>query len=73
MEAIPNILAQRYASKAIRDIWSPSGKIKLEREYWIAVMKAQADLGLDIPQEAIKAYEACLLYTSDAADEVSPV
>jgi adenylosuccinate lyase len=60
MEAIPNILAQRYASKAIRDIWSPSGKIRLEREYWIAVMKAQADLGLDIPQEAIAAYEAAV-------------
>ena len=58
MEAIPNILAQRYASAAICDIWSPSGKIRLEREYWIAVMKAQADLGLDIPAEAIAAYES---------------
>jgi adenylosuccinate lyase len=57
MEAIPNILAQRYASAAIRDIWSPSGKIRLEREYWVAVMKAQAGLGLDIPAEAIAAYE----------------
>jgi len=57
MEAIPNILAQRYASSAIRQIWSPSGKIRLEREYWIAVMKAQADLGLDIPAEAIADYE----------------
>jgi adenylosuccinate lyase len=57
MEAIPNILAQRYASKAIREIWSPSGKIRLEREYWIGVMKAQADLGLDIPAEAIADYE----------------
>jgi adenylosuccinate lyase len=57
MEAIPNILAQRYASNAIREIWSPSGKIRLEREYWIAVMKAQADLGLDIPAEAIADYE----------------
>ena len=60
MEAIPNILAQRYASKAISDIWSPSGKIRLEREYWIAVMKAQADLGLDIPADAIAAYEKVL-------------
>ncbi|NDV62058.1 adenylosuccinate lyase [Puniceicoccales bacterium CK1056] len=60
MDAIPNILAQRYASAAIRDIWSPSGKIRLEREYWIAVMKAQVDLGMSIPAEAIKAYEAAL-------------
>ncbi len=54
---IPDILAQRYASKDIRDIWSPEGKILLERELWIAVMKAQKELGLDIPSEAIEAYE----------------
>lgn len=60
MEAIPNILAQRYASAAIREIWSPTGKVRLEREYWIAVMKAQADLGLDIPREAISAYESVI-------------
>jgi len=55
---IPNVLAQRYASAAMRDIWSPTGRIRLERELWIAVMKAQAELGLDIPAEAIAAYEA---------------
>ena len=60
MDAIPNILAQRYASPAIRQIWSPTGKIRLEREYWIAVMKAQLDLGMDIPVEAIQAYEAAI-------------
>lgn len=57
MEAIPNILAQRYASAAMQEIWSPAGKIRLERKYWIAVMRAQAELGLDIPQQAIAAYE----------------
>lgn len=60
MDAIPNILAQRYASSQIREIWSPSGKIRLEREYWIAVMKAQIDLGMSIPREAIEAYEAVI-------------
>jgi adenylosuccinate lyase len=60
MESIPNVLAERYASARIRDIWSPSGKIRLEREYWIAVMKAQVDLGMSIPQEAIAAYEAAI-------------
>ena len=39
-------------------IWSAEGRIVLEREYWIAVMKAQRDLGLDISDEAIAAYEA---------------
>ena len=54
---IPNVLAERYASAAIKDIWSGEGRIVLERELWIAVMKAQADLGLDIPVEAIADYE----------------
>lgn len=60
MDVIPNILAQRYASHAIREIWSPKGKIRLERELWIAVMKAQADLGLPISAEAIRAYESVI-------------
>ena len=54
---IPDVLAERYASKAMRQIWSAEGKILLERDLWIAVMKAQKELGLDIPQEAIDAYE----------------
>ena len=55
---IPNILAERYASAAISQIWSAEGRIVLEREFWIAVMKAQKELGIDIPQEAIDAYES---------------
>lgn len=62
---IPNVLAERYASSAIQAIWSAEGRIILEREFWIAVMKAQKDLGLDIPQEAIEAYEK-------AKDSVDP-
>lgn len=54
---IPNVLAERYASPALRALWSPEGKIRLEREWWIAVMKAQRDLGLDIPAAAIADYE----------------
>ncbi len=57
MTAIPNVLAERYASAAIANIWSAEGRIVLEREFWISVMKAQRDLGLDIPEEAIAAYE----------------
>ena len=55
---IPNVLAERYASPAMQAIWSAEGRIVLEREFWIAVMKAQRDLGLDIPEDAIRAYEA---------------
>lgn len=57
MDIIPNVLAERYATPAMRAIWSARGRIVLERELWIAVMKAQRDLGLDIPSEAIEAYE----------------
>ncbi len=55
---ISNVLAERYASKAICDIWSGEGRIVLERDLWIAVMKSQKELGLDIPQEAIDSYES---------------
>ena len=51
MSVIPNVLAERYASAAMKSIWSAEGRIILEREFWIAVMKAQKDLGLDIPDK----------------------
>lgn len=54
---IPNILAERYASPSMYELWSAEGRIILEREFWIAVMRAQKDLGLPIPGEAIEAYE----------------
>lgn len=57
MSIIPDVLAERYASKAMKSIWSAEGRIVLEREFWIAVMKGQKDLGLDIPAEDIAAYE----------------
>lgn len=55
--AIPNVLAERYASPAMKEIWSAHGRILIERDYWIAVMKAQRDLGVAIPTEAIRDYE----------------
>jgi adenylosuccinate lyase len=56
-EPVLNVLAERYASQAVRDVWSQRGKVLLERDFWIAVMKAQRDLGVPIPAEAIKDYE----------------
>jgi adenylosuccinate lyase len=41
----------------MRAVWSAEGRVLLERDYWLAVLRAQKDLGLDIPQEAIDAYE----------------
>ncbi|WP_296132705.1 adenylosuccinate lyase [uncultured Corynebacterium sp.] len=57
---ISNVLSTRYASPDMAEIWSPEHKIILERQLWIAVMKAQKDLGVDIPAEAITAYEAAV-------------
>ncbi len=54
---IPNVLAERYASTAIKEIWSAEGRIVLERELWIAVMKAQSELGIEIPGDAIADYD----------------
>ena len=54
---IPNVLAERYASDRIIKIWSPENKVLLERELWIAVLKAQRENGADVPEEAIAAYQ----------------
>ena len=54
---IPDVLAQRYASTAMCELWSATGKIRLEREFWIAVMKAQQAVGVEISDAAIGAYE----------------
>ena len=54
---LPDILASRYVSSEISEIWSPEGKVCLEREFWIVVMKAQQKLGVDIPESAINSYE----------------
>ena len=55
--AISNVLASRYASADLTSIWSSSAKIVLERQLWIAVLKAQRDLGIDVPEQAITDYE----------------
>ncbi|MDO5513519.1 MAG: adenylosuccinate lyase, partial [Corynebacterium sp.] len=57
---IANVLSNRYASAELTELWSPEYKIILERQLWIAVMKAQQELGVDIPAAAIEAYEAVI-------------
>jgi adenylosuccinate lyase len=56
--AIPNVLAGRYASSPMATIWSPAHKIVLERRLWLAVLRAQAELGVTVPDGAIEAYQA---------------
>jgi adenylosuccinate lyase len=55
---IPDVLATRYASAPMATLWSPRHKVVLERQLWLAVLRAQADLGVDVADEAIAAYEA---------------
>jgi adenylosuccinate lyase len=58
---IGNVLANRYASAAMREVWSAENKIISERRLWLAVLAAQRDLGVDFggddPAVVIKAYE----------------
>jgi adenylosuccinate lyase len=56
-DSIPNVLAERYATAPMRALWSPEGKVRLERDYWIAVLKGQRDLGIPVPDGVIEAYE----------------
>ncbi len=55
--AISNVLASRYASPATREIWSSANKVVAERQLWIAVLKAQRELGVEIPDGVIADYE----------------
>ena len=52
-----SLLADRYASAAMRQIFSPEAKIVLERKLWIAVMRAQSELGHVINKDVITDYE----------------
>ncbi|MET7641455.1 adenylosuccinate lyase [Streptomyces sp. NPDC005438] len=54
---IPNVLAQRYASGELTALWSPAYKVVLERRLWLAVLRAQQDLGVEVPEQALKDYE----------------
>ncbi|WP_371873770.1 adenylosuccinate lyase [Williamsia phyllosphaerae] len=54
---ISNVLAGRYASADLVSLWSPEHKISLERQLWIAVLSAQRELGVDVPDGVIEDYQ----------------
>lgn len=56
-KTVPNVLSARYASEAMVEIWAPEAKIVFERRLWIAVLRAQKELGLAVPDGVIEAYE----------------
>ena len=57
---IPNVLASRYASDEMVAIWSPEAKIVAERRLWLAVLRAQAELGVEVPEGVVEDYERVL-------------
>jgi adenylosuccinate lyase len=54
---VPNVLATRYAAPDLVAIWSPEHKVVLERRLWLAVLTAQRDLGVGVPDGVVEAYE----------------
>ncbi|WP_338090481.1 adenylosuccinate lyase [Planosporangium thailandense] len=57
---VPDVLAARYASPELVTLWSPEEKVRAERRLWLAVLSAQRDLGVEVPDGVIEAYERVL-------------
>lgn len=70
-----SVLADRYASSAMRDIFAPEAKIISERKLWLAVARAQAKLGHAISDEVLEDYENVLndvnLASIDAREKIT--
>jgi adenylosuccinate lyase len=54
---IPDVLAARYASSELVRLWSPEHKVVFERQLWLAVLRAQVDLGVPVEQRVIDDYQ----------------
>ena len=70
-----SVLANRYASAAMRKVFAPEEKIIAERKLWIAVAKAQAKLGHAIADSVIADYEKVIskvdLAAIDAREKIT--
>jgi adenylosuccinate lyase len=53
-------LAERYASRAMLELWSPQMRHGLWRRLWLALAEAEQQLGVPIPDEAIAQMRAHL-------------
>ncbi len=53
-----NVLASRYASQPMVDLWTPEAKVVMERELWIAVLEAQQELGVTIGDTVVDDHRA---------------
>ena len=54
---IPNVLANRYATKEMVAIFDPVNKIIAERKFWITILRLQKAGGLSITDSEIASYE----------------
>ena len=61
-----SLIADRYASAAMRKIFAPQEKIILERNLWLSVMRNQSLLGHHIPDSVIDDYKK-VVFTVDLA------
>jgi adenylosuccinate lyase len=70
-----SVLADRYASPEMRNIFAPEQKIIAERRLWIAVARAQSQLGHAIDASVIADYEKVVekvdLASIDAREKVT--
>lgn len=57
---IPNVLADRYASSTMASLFDPMHRIRTEREFWVAVLEAQIELGLDVDPAVLDDYRAVI-------------
>jgi adenylosuccinate lyase len=53
----PNVLATRYATKEMVEIFNPVNKIIEERKFWITVLRLQQKAGLPITNDEVTSYE----------------
>ncbi len=56
--SIPNVLADRYASPAMVDLFDPVNRVRTERQFWLAVLRAQSELGSPVDDQVLVDYEA---------------
>ncbi len=68
---VSDVLATRYASAQLAGMWSPTHKVVLERRLWLAVLRAQVDLGVDVPAGVVEAYEKVVDLGPDGVDLAS--
>ena len=70
-----SVLADRYASKEMRQVFAPEQKIIAERKLWLAVARAQSKLGHPISDAVIADYEKVLtkvdLASIDAREKIT--